>query len=440
MPSSTSDVQLSFAPVVKRVAPAVVNVYSRRVVQTRSRISGDPFFDFFFGKRGFGTPRQRMENSLGSGVIVGDDGVIVTNNHVIANGTEFTVVLNDRREFEAEVILADERTDLAVLCIDTEGERLATIPFADSDLAEVGDLVMAIGNPFGVGQTVTSGIVSAVARTQAGISDYQFFIQTDAAINPGNSGGALVNSNGELIGINTAIYSRSGGSIGIGFAIPSNMVFSVVESATAEGVIVRPWLGIKGQIVSSEIAESLGLARPAGILISGLHPDSPARKSGLKTGDIIIAVDDFEVDDVQSLNYRVATRRIGETARFRYLRGQLEKTASVTMMAAPEVPPRDLRVLEGDQPLRGVSVANLSPAVADEYAFDWDATGVVIVDIARGSFASRYGFQKGDIIESVNGAETETVDELVQVLSQGQGAWRMTIRRGGRVIDLTIRG
>ncbi len=226
--------QLSFAPVVKTTAPAVVNVYSKTLAaqDTQLGLFNDPFFRQFFGDRGnFRRPRKQVENSLGSGVIVDSSGLIVTNNHVIRGGTDIRVVLADKREFEAKLLLADERSDLAVLKIEVGEEELAALSFGDSDNLEVGDLVLAIGNPFGVGQTVTSGIVSALARTQVGISDYQFFIQTDAAINPGNSGGALVNMAGELVGINTAIFSRSGGSIGIGFSIPSNMVRTVVQSA-----------------------------------------------------------------------------------------------------------------------------------------------------------------------------------------------------------------
>jgi S1-C subfamily serine protease len=257
VPQSRPEVQLSFAPIVKRTAPAVVNVYAKRIErQQESGLLADPFFRRFFGEDGnFGRPRERVANSLGSGVIVDATGYIVTNNHVIANGSDIRVVLSDRREFEAKLLLADERTDLAVLKIDAGDEELPILPLSDSDNLEVGDLVLAIGNPFGVGQTVTSGIVSALARTQVGITDYQFFIQTDAAINPGNSGGALVDMNGELVGINTAIFSRSGGSIGIGFSIPSNMVNTVVATAkSGSNKIKRPWLGVELQDVTPDVA------------------------------------------------------------------------------------------------------------------------------------------------------------------------------------------
>src|SRR3990170_6364300 len=300
VPESAAAMKQSFAPVVKRAAPAVVNVYVRhRVEQMVSPFFDDPFFGRLFGER-FNIPRERIQNSLGSGVLVGTDGVVVTNNHVIQGSGEakITVALADGREFPAKLILKDEQTDLAVLRLDAQGVEFPSIAFSDSDSLEVGDLVLAIGDPFGVGQTVTSGIVSALARTQVGISDYQFFIQTDAAINPGNSGGALVDLSGQLVGINTAIFSRSGGSQGIGFAIPANMVRVVVASAKGGGgAVKRPWLGAKLQAVTSEIADSIGLKRPAGALVTSVLPNSPAAQAGLKPGDLIVSVDAQAVDD-----------------------------------------------------------------------------------------------------------------------------------------------
>jgi Do/DeqQ family serine protease len=310
VPQTKAEIVLSFAPIVKRTSPAVVNVYAKRIVRQRETgLMADPFFRRFFGEEGgFGRPRERVANSLGSGVIVDPRGLIVTNNHVIRDGDDIRVALADRREFEAKLLLADERTDLAVLKIDAGDEDLASLSLADSDDLEVGDLVLAIGNPFGVGQTVTSGIVSALARTQVGVTDYQFFIQTDAAINPGNSGGALVNMAGELVGINTAIYSRSGGSIGIGFSIPSNMVKVVVQSAEGgSSKIQRPWLGADLQDVTPDIAESLGFARPEGTLIVELHPKSPLAAAGLQRGDVITAIDGKDVEGARELGFRVGT-------------------------------------------------------------------------------------------------------------------------------------
>ncbi|MGI9384084.1 MAG: trypsin-like peptidase domain-containing protein, partial [Methyloligellaceae bacterium] len=313
VPSSQAELRLSYAPIVKRVAPAVVNVYVRRRVQQRtSPFFNDPWFRQFFG-RGFGIPRQRVQNSLGSGVIVSPDGVIVTNHHVIKGGgeAEVKVALSDKREFPAKIVLKDERTDLAVSRIEAKGVTFPYLRLEDSDGLEVGDLVLALGNPFGVGQTVTSGIVSALARTRVGISDYQFFIQTDAAINPGNSGGALVDMNGRLVGVNTAIYSRTGGSHGIGFAIPANMVNLVVQSAMKGDRVKRPWFGARLQPVTSDIAESLGRDRPVGALIKRVEKSSPAGQAKLRAGDVIVTVDGKQVADPRAFRYRFTTKGIG---------------------------------------------------------------------------------------------------------------------------------
>ena len=286
-PTDAASMRLSFAPIVRRVAPAVVNVYSRQVV----RQNVDPFWGMFGG--GFGVPRERVAQSLGSGVIVRSDGVIVTNNHVVANGQDIMVVLGDRREFPAKLLMADTHADVAVLKVDVGAEKLPVMALDDRDDAQVGDLVLAIGDPFGVGQTVTNGIVSALARSGVGITDVSYFIQTDAAINPGNSGGALIDMNGDMIGMNTAILSQSGTSSGVGFAIPAALVKRVVETAVAGGQVsqVRPWLGIKTQEVSADIARSLGLDRPQGVLVTDVFPDGPGAKAGLKQGDLILAID-----------------------------------------------------------------------------------------------------------------------------------------------------
>ena len=263
VPSSAAELRLSYAPIVQRVQPAVVNVYAAKVIQNHNPLLDDPIFRRFFGVPG--QQPEQMQRSLGSGVMVDSSGLVVTNNHVIEGADQVKVSLADKREFEAEIVLKDSRSDLAVLRLKDVREKFPTLDFANSDELQVGDVVIAIGNPFGVGQTVTHGIISALARTQVGITDYQFFIQTDAAINPGNSGGALVDMTGKLAGINTAIFSRSGGSQGIGFAIPANMVRVVVASARGGGKAVkRPWLGARLQAVTPEIAETLGLKRPSG--------------------------------------------------------------------------------------------------------------------------------------------------------------------------------
>src|SRR5580693_4860317 len=271
VPSSLNEIRLSYAPVVQRAAPTVVNVYAAKTVAAQNPFGDDPIFRRFFGVPG----GEQVQRSLGSGVLVDTSGLVVTNNHVIEGADQVKVSLSDKREFEAEIVLKDTRSDLAVLRLKTQGEKFPAIEFSDSDTLQVGDVVLAIGNPFAVGQTVTHGIVSAVARTQVGITDYQFFIQTDAAINPGNSGGALVDVSGRLVGINTAIFSRSGGSQGIGFAIPANMVRGVIASAQGGAHVVRrPWLGAKLQAVTPDIAESLNLKRPMGALVSSIAAKS----------------------------------------------------------------------------------------------------------------------------------------------------------------------
>jgi len=443
VPGSSAVMQLSFAPVVKKTAPAVVNVYSQRKLvedQSKSGLMEDPFFRRFFGDGGsFGRPRERVASSLGSGVIVDPNGLIVTNNHVIANATDIKVALADKREFEAKVLIADERTDLAVLKIEVPDEQLPALALADSDALEVGDLVLAIGNPFGVGQTVTSGIISALARTRVGVSDYQFFIQTDAAINPGNSGGALVNMNGELVGINTAIFSRSGGSIGIGFAIPTNMVKTVVATAETGGAAIkRPWLGAELQDVSPDIATSLGMARPEGALIVNLHPESPLAKAGLKRGDIVLALEGKPVETAQELGYRSATTAIGATIIVEYQRKGDRKETQMTMIAAPETVARDDTVIKGPNPLSGATLTNLSPAVAEELSLPAELQGVVISKIEKGP-AMRF-FKRGDVILDLNGSKIDNVDTLKAALADERNMWRIAINRGGRVLKLAIGG
>jgi Do/DeqQ family serine protease len=439
VPQDRSHIQYSFAPIVKRTAPSVVNVYAKQMVAQDGRggLFNDPFFRQFFGDDAPGLPQERVTNSLGSGVIVDRNGLIVTNNHVVKNGVDIRVALADKREFSAKVLLADERTDLAVLKIDVgSGEALPALQLANSDDLEVGDLVLAIGNPFGVGQTVTSGIVSALARTEVGISDYQFFIQTDAAINPGNSGGALVNMDGQLVGINTAIFSRGGGSIGIGFSIPTNMVRTVVQSAQLGTKIKRPWLGGSFQNVTAEIADSLGFARPEGALVVALHPQSPLATAGLRRGDVITAIDDKIVENASELGYRAATARLGQSQIVEYHRGQKTYEAQVRMIAAPEVPPRNETNVRGNTPLAGAVVANLSPAVADELDLSIDAKGVVVTSVKDGA-AIRF-LRKGDVLVRINGFAIKDVDGLRGFLSEQQDYWDIELLRAGKALQLRL--
>ena len=430
--------QLSYAPVVKRVAPAVVNVYAAKVVENRNPLFDDPIFRHFFGVPG--GSGQQVQRSLGSGVIVDPSGLIVTNVHVIRGATDIKVSLSNKREFEASVVLEDKRSDLAVLRIKDAHERFPFLQFANSDALQVGDVVLAIGNPFGVGQTVTHGIVSAVARTDVGSSNYQFFIQTDAAINPGNSGGALVDLEGKLVGINNMILSRSGGSQGIGFAIPSNMVKVVVASAEAGSHAVRrPWLGAKLQAVTHDIAEGLGLKRPTGALVASVFGDGPAAQAGLKPGDLITAVDGQPVEDVSAFDYRFATKPLGGTAKLDLLRGGRATAVTVALRTPPDRP-RDEVTIRARTPLGGARVANLSPALADEMGLDNTDAGVVIINIEDGSYANRFNFRRGDIIVSVNGERIDNTRELARVAGIPTDRWRMVVRRGGRDIRVEFSG
>ncbi|HXW26748.1 MAG TPA: DegQ family serine endoprotease [Xanthobacteraceae bacterium] len=439
VPGSPAEMIASFAPVVQRVAPMVVNVYAAKVVANRNPFADDPLFRRFFDLPGL-MPRERVQRSLGSGVIVDGSGLVVTNNHVIEGADEVKVALADKREFEAELVLKDARSDLAVLRLKGAHEPLPAIELGNSDELEVGDLVLAIGNPFGVGQTVTHGIVSAVARTQVGITDLQFFIQTDAAINPGNSGGALVDLRGRLAGINTEIVTRSGGSQGVGFAIPANMVRVVVASAKSGGSAVkRPWLGAKLQEVTVEIAESLGLKRPGGALVANVSPDSPAARAGLKTGDLIIAIDGQTVDDPNAFDYRFATKPLGGSAQIGLLRGGKEGRVTVALEPAPDVP-RDELVIHARSPFLGAKVANLSPALAEELRIDGKVEGVAVVDVPNGSVAARYGFQRGDVIVTVNDQPIAKTRDLERAAGASNRTWSVTIVRGGQRISAEFRG
>jgi Do/DeqQ family serine protease len=407
-------------------------------VQNRNPLLDDPIFRRFFGVPG--QQPEQMQRSLGSGVIVDASGLVVTNNHVIEGADQVKVSLSDKREFEAEIVLKDSRTDLAVLRLKDAREKFPVLDFANSDDLLVGDIVLAIGNPFGVGQTVTHGIVSAVARTQVGITDYQFFIQTDAAINPGNSGGALVDLTGKLAGINTAIFSRSGGSQGIGFAIPANMVRVVVASAKGGGSAVRrPWLGAKLQIVTAEIAESLGIARPTGALVANVVARSPAARSGLRLSDLIVSVDGQAVEDPNAFDYRFATRPLGGAAQIEVVRGGRNVSLRVPLETAPDGN-RDEIVLKGSSPFQGARISNISPALADELRIDSSTEGVAIVDLTDGAVARSVGFQKGDVIVNVNGQKIAKTSDLDQLTKTPSRLWRITIQRGGQQRSVVLGG
>jgi Do/DeqQ family serine protease len=422
VPGDALAMKASFAPVVRTAAPAVVNISARGVQQVR-----DPFW---------GIPGQRQTGSVGSGVIVRPNGVVVTNNHVIQGMQQIRVTLNDRREFNARVVLADERSDIAVLQLEGVNERLPVLNIDDAEEQQIGDLVLAIGNPFGVGQTVTNGIISALNRTETGISDSGSFIQTDAAINPGNSGGALVDMDGDLIGINTAIFSRSGSSSGVGFAVPASMVKRVVDSAVGGATaVVRPWLGVKGDTVSAEIARSLDIDRPQGLVVTEVWPNGPGARAGLREGDIITAIDGAEVNDQGGLNFRVGTRAPNETVEIAVLRDGRSQTLTARVQPLPGDVSTDNATLLQSGVLSGAQVLALNPALADSLGGDPFATGVIVGRVQRGSYANRVGVQGGDIILTVNGRAVTSVQQLADV---GRGS-ELTINRRGQRISGVIR-
>jgi Do/DeqQ family serine protease len=435
VPADAVQMRLSFAPVVRKAAPAVVNVYSR--VTVRQQV--DPFFQMF--GMGQGLTRERTAQSLGSGVIVRADGVIVTNNHVVAGGKDIMVALADRREFPARVLFADPHTDVAVLKIDVGAEQLPVLSLAAGAPPQVGDLVLAIGDPFGVGQTVTNGIVSAIARSNLGITDATDFIQTDAAINPGNSGGALVDMAGEMIGMNTAIMSQTGNNTGVGFAIPAALVRHVIDQAlsgqTAQG---RPWLGVKTQAVTADIARSLGLDRPQGVLVTDVWPGGPADHAGIRSGDLILTINGAAIDDDAALNYRVAMANAGDALNLgvRHDRGAVQ-TAEVRLAPLP-AQPSDEQALSGRNPFDGATVANLTPAQADSMGLDpFDAAKVVVVTHVAGGVSANIGLQPGDLIRAVNGHETGSVETLKATLAQDTGGrWELVIIRSGQTITARL--
>ena len=415
VPFSSGEMQLSFAPLVKETAPAVVNVYaSKQPRETSSPFAGDPFFEQFFGRQ----MKPRQQKSLGSGVLVDPSGVVVTNFHVIRDADEVKVALADGREFASKVLLKDETLDLAILKIDSP-EPFPVLAIGDSDALEIGDLVLAIGNPFGVGQTTTSGIVSALARSHVGVTDFGFFIQTDAAINPGNSGGALINMAGQLVGINTSIYSRSGGSIGIGFAIPSNMVRAVAKAAEeGHDYFERPFVGAQFEEVTPQIAESLGMARPSGALVSSVDPDGPCDKAGLRPGDVILSLNGKAIEHVDALGYRLATLSIGTRAALDILSQGDERKVDVELIRAPEGANTLPVSIGGRSPFSGAKVAELSPRLAQRLGLRSDTKGVTIVDIDRGTPAAGFGLRPSDIVREVNGEEIDTPDKLKEVAEQ----------------------
>ncbi len=437
VPQNRAVLQNSFAPLVKRAAPAVVNVYAERMVRQQSPFAGDPFFERFFGQLDRG--RSRKQSSLGSGVIVDPSGIIVTNNHVIDGADEIKIASADGREFDSRVLLKDERVDLAILKIDGEAP-FAALEYSDSDRLEVGDIVLAIGNPFGVGQTVTSGIVSALARNRVGVSDFGFFIQTDAAINPGNSGGALIDMNGRLVGINTAIFSRSGGSIGIGFAIPANMVRAVVDAAkSGDDRFSRPYIGASFSPVTSDMAEALGMQQAWGAIVTDIVRDGPAHRGGLRVGDVVLRMNGKAVQHPDALGYRLATSEVGSIAEFEVVsRSKIRKVPIKLAPPRKREASQEIRVT-GRSPFSGALITDLGPRLAEEMRIPRNAKGVVVLDVESGSRASYYGLRPRDIIVAINGETITSTGKMMDMVSADPSLWRFEITRNGRRLRQIVR-
>lgn len=436
IPQSQTEVQLSFVPLVKQAAPAVVNIYAKRITQTRrNTFMDDPFFQRFFQG---GPPQPRVQNSLGSGVILTSDGIVVSNYHVVGMATDIRVVLNDRREYSARVLLGDQESDLAILQLEDVSD-LPSLGLRSSDEVEVGELVLAIGNPFGVGQTVSSGIISGLARSGGSNGGgHGYFIQTDAPINPGNSGGALVDMAGRLIGINTQILTRSGGSNGIGFAIPADLVAAFVAQAQdGNDMFQRPWAGMSGQPVDADMAETFGLDRPGGIIVSGLHADSPFMAADFAVGDVITAVDGQPINTPSEMVFRMSVAGLGNTSMVTRMRDGRAEDVAVELMSAPDTPPRDQITLDDKAILSGLQLARINPAVISEMNLPLNASGVVVVN--PGPIAVRVGLKRGDVIEAISSQDIETPIDVDQALKAAGRGVRLDVIRGVRRVQLRFR-
>jgi Do/DeqQ family serine protease len=440
IPHAREEITLSYAKVVKKISPAVVNIFTVQNSKTappNSPFFEDPFFKQFFER--LNPEYEPQQVSLGSGVIVNKEGYILTNYHVVQNADKIRVVLSDKEEFLAKLVKKDKRSDLALLKINSKKDfpYLEVSPYED---LEVGDVVLAIGNPFGVGQTVTHGIVSAIARGQEGINDFRSFIQTDAAINPGNSGGPLVTTDGRLVGINTAIYSKSGGSMGIGFAIPTTLAIPVIDSLKNGGRIVRPWMGVDVVPVTQELTQKLGFSHPYGVVVKDIYPGGPAHKAGLKKGDIIESIDGDEIEDKAALEYLVAISPIGKKATVKILRQGKSLNLPIRFIEPMEAKDPQPFIIEGRNPLQGAKMRVLSPALALEMGLSPMQMGVVITELTTNGAAAQLGVLPGDVLLSVNKKNVTTKKEVLNLLKESEDSWRIVLRRGNKLLNVVVKG
>ena len=437
---------IGFSDIVKKVQPAVVNIASTKVIRSSDRgpsspFFSDPLFRQFFGEQFdpmFRVPREQREHSLGSGVIINTDGYLLTNNHVIQDANDIKISLSDKRELKAKVIGTDPKTDIAVLKV--EAKNLPVVVFGDSSKVEVGQFALALGNPFGIGQTVTMGIVSAIGRGGLGIEDYEDFIQTDAAINPGNSGGALVNVQGELIGINTAILAGGGGgNQGVGFAVPIDMAQQVMQQILQHGKVIRGWLGVVVQPVNPPMAKAFGLKEPRGALIGDVKPDSPAGRAGLQKGDIVLELDGKPVTDSRDLSLRIGMIAPGSDVNLKVFRNGTERELIVKL---GEMPAKMAQTTgqpgSAGRSLDGLSVDELNSDVSRQLGLPPGTKGVVVTEVQPGSVAAEAGLRRGDVIQQVNHKSVTNVNEFQGALSQGSEPVLLLINRGGNTLYVVV--
>ncbi len=442
VPSQIQETSKAFSEIVRAVSPAVVNISTTKTIRRQSP-PFDELFDFLYPFPD-GKSRRWKEQSLGSGVIVSTNGYIVTNNHVVEKADDIKVFFIDKRSFKAKVVGSDPKTDIAIIKIDAA--NLPVIPWGDSERLQVGEFVLAIGNPFGLSNTVTMGIISAIGRTDVGIADYENFIQTDAAINPGNSGGPLVNMKGELIGINTAIFSRTGGYQGIGFSVPSNMVINVMDQLIKKGKVTRGWIGVTIQDLTPEIAQKFGMNTIEGVIVTDVVKGGPAFKAGLARGDVILEFNDKKIKDASVLRNIVAQSEVNQQIRLKIMRQGKEMHISVAVSELPSesaqaTPSSSNDILNTDSnALAGITVMDINAAIAKQLKIQADEKGVVIVNIQPGSLAQEKRLRKGDLIQELNRQQINNLNDFnrATVHLKHDSSVLLFINRGGKKFYITL--